>query len=368
MVPGIIAGEGYIEERSEERKGRKPVSRVDDCFGQLGSVPARVLRKPYRTYLRLVPFRRQGGQATTHQPSSPILHPPRAAPEQRDLAQERPSMRALDAPGSPSPNSSMTTGELQEYWRKEKRCWRRVKLLFEVASARIEERKVSKFVMYQIVVIQTGSFDSNKAVLERRYSDFEMLQKNLLKTFREEIEDIAFPKKHLVGNFTEEMISERKLAFKEYLTLLYAIRCVRRSREFIDFLTRPELREAFGCLRGGQYGRALDILVRVVPLQEKLTAHCPVMMVPALCAMLVCHRDLERPAEAFAAGERALQCLQAREGHRYYAPLLDAMICLAYALGKDFVSLQEKLQESQLRQPSPWGFTLKELTVREYLY
>ncbi|VCX04188.1 unnamed protein product, partial [Gulo gulo] len=202
----------------------------------------------------------------------------------------------LDAPGSPSPNSSMTTGELQEYWRKEKRCWKRVKLLFEVASARIEERKVSKFVMYQIVVIQTGSFDSNKAVLERRYSDFETLQKNLLKTFREEIEDIAFPKKHLVGNFTEEMISERKLAFKEYLTLLYAIRCVRRSREFIDFLTRPELREAFGCLRGGQYGRALDILVRVVPLQEKLTAHCPVMVVPALCAMLVCHRDLERPA------------------------------------------------------------------------
>uniref|UniRef100_A0A7N5JGS0 Sorting nexin 20 n=1 Tax=Ailuropoda melanoleuca TaxID=9646 RepID=A0A7N5JGS0_AILME len=53
----------------------------------------------------------------------------------------------LDAQGSPSPNSSMTTAELQEYWRKEKRCWRRVKLLFEVASARIEERNVCKFVM-----------------------------------------------------------------------------------------------------------------------------------------------------------------------------------------------------------------------------
>uniref|UniRef100_A0A8C8WR41 Sorting nexin 20 n=1 Tax=Panthera leo TaxID=9689 RepID=A0A8C8WR41_PANLE len=52
----------------------------------------------------------------------------------------------LGTPGGPSPNSSMTTGELQEYWRKEKRGWRRVKLLFEVASARIEERKVSKFV------------------------------------------------------------------------------------------------------------------------------------------------------------------------------------------------------------------------------
>uniref|UniRef100_A0A8C8WTL8 Sorting nexin 20 n=1 Tax=Panthera leo TaxID=9689 RepID=A0A8C8WTL8_PANLE len=55
----------------------------------------------------------------------------------------------LGTPGGPSPNSSMTTGELQEYWRKEKRGWRRVKLLFEVASARIEERKVSKFVVGQ---------------------------------------------------------------------------------------------------------------------------------------------------------------------------------------------------------------------------
>ncbi|XP_004431650.1 sorting nexin-20 isoform X1 [Diceros bicornis minor] len=274
----------------------------------------------------------------------------------------------LEARSSPGSNSSMTTRELQEYWRGEKGCWRRVKLLFEISSARIEERKVSKFVMYQIVVIQTGSFDSNKAVLERRYSDFETLQKNLQKTFREEIEDVVFPRKHLTGNFTEEMISERKLAFKEYLSLLYAIRCVRRSREFIDFLTRPELREAFGCLRAGQYTKALDILVRVAPLLEKLTAHCPVMLVPALCAMLVCHRDLERPAEAFAAGERALQCLQAREGHRYYAPLLDAMIRLAYALGKDFASLQQRLEESQLRKPTLRGFTLKELTVREYLY
>uniref|UniRef100_A0A2K6GFQ9 Sorting nexin 20 n=2 Tax=Propithecus coquereli TaxID=379532 RepID=A0A2K6GFQ9_PROCO len=273
----------------------------------------------------------------------------------------------LDAHGGPSSNCSMTTRELQDYWRNEKRRWKHVKLLFEIASARIEERKVSKFVMYQIVVIQTGSFDSNKAVLERRYSDFEKLQKALLKTFSEEIEDVVFPKKHLLGNFTEEMICERKLALREYLGLLYAIRCVRRSREFVDFLTRPELSEAFGCLRAGQYTRALDILVRVVPLQEKLTAHCPVAVVPALCAMLVCHRDLERPAEAFSAGERALQRLQAREGHRYYVPLLDAMVSLAYVLGRDFVSLQRKLEETQLRRPTHRGVTLKELAVREYL-
>uniref|UniRef100_A0A8C2RJ34 Sorting nexin 20 n=1 Tax=Capra hircus TaxID=9925 RepID=A0A8C2RJ34_CAPHI len=53
----------------------------------------------------------------------------------------------LEAQGSPSSNSSMTTRELQEYWRAQKCCWKHVKLLFEIASARIEERKVSKFVV-----------------------------------------------------------------------------------------------------------------------------------------------------------------------------------------------------------------------------
>ncbi|EHB15611.1 Sorting nexin-20 [Heterocephalus glaber] len=246
----------------------------------------------------------------------------------------------LGGPSGQSSNSSMTTRELQEYWRSEKGHWKPVKLLFEIASARIEQRRVSKFVMYQIVVIQTGSFDSNKAVLERRYSDFEKLQKSLLKSYREEIEDVVFPGKRLTGNFSEEMIGERRLALREYLRLLYAIRA---------------------------YARALDTLLRVVPLLERLTVHCPAAPVPALCAVFVCYRDLERPAEAFAAGERALRCLQARESHRYYVPLLEAMVRLAYSLGKDFASLQGRLEESQLHRPSHRGFSLKELSVREYL-
>ncbi|XP_011246805.1 sorting nexin-20 isoform X2 [Mus musculus] len=248
-----------------------------------------------------------------------------------------------EAQDGPSSNSSMTTRELQEHWQKEKSRWKHVRLLFEIASARIEERKVSKFVMYQVVVIQTGSFDSDKAVVERRYSDFERLQKALLKRFGPELEDVAFPRKRLTGNLSAETICERRRELREYLRLLYAVRAVRRSREFLDFLTRPELREAFGCLRAGQYARALELLGRALPLQEKLTAHCPSAAVPAL------------------------RCLRTRENHRYYAPLLDAMVRLAYALGKDFAALQSRLDENQLRRPTHRDATLKELTVREYL-
>ncbi|XP_014383885.1 PREDICTED: sorting nexin-20 [Myotis brandtii] len=52
-----------------------------------------------------------------------------------------------DGAGSPSAHSGMTTRELQEYWQGEKGSWKPVKLLFEIASARIEEEKLSRFVV-----------------------------------------------------------------------------------------------------------------------------------------------------------------------------------------------------------------------------
>uniref|UniRef100_K7FPP4 Sorting nexin 20 n=1 Tax=Pelodiscus sinensis TaxID=13735 RepID=K7FPP4_PELSI len=273
----------------------------------------------------------------------------------------------LDTSNSPNLNSTMTTKQLQEHWRNEKRRCRQVKLLFEIPSTRIVEQYFSKYVLYKIIIIQTGSFDGNKTVIERRYSDFEKLHKNLLKDFNEEMEDVTFPKKSLTGNFTEEMINERKLAFRDYLGFLYSMKYIRRSKKFIDFLTRPEMEEAYGCLRGGQYTKALEILVQVIALQEKLTKHCPVLIIPTLCAIVVCHKDLENPAGAYEYGEKALLRLQMHGGHRYYIPLLETMITLAYELGKDFLSLQEKLEEIKAKRDQIKVFSLKELAVREYI-
>ncbi|KAH0619634.1 hypothetical protein JD844_000436 [Phrynosoma platyrhinos] len=250
---------------------------------------------------------------------------------------------------SRSPNSSMTTKELQEYWRNEKRNCREVK-------------------KYQIFIIQTGSFDSNKSVVERRYSDFERLHTNLLGEFYEEMEDITFPKKSLTGNFTEEIIIERKLAFQDYLRFLYSMECIRTSRMFIDFLMRPELEEAYSCLRGGQYTKALAGLLDIVALQEKLTKHRPILLVPTLCAILVCHKDLENPRSAYEFGEKALLRLKKYPGHRYYLPLLETMVSLAYELGKDFISFQEKMEERKAKKCQNKMATLKELAVQEYTH
>ncbi|KGL77414.1 Sorting nexin-20 [Tinamus guttatus] len=284
------------------------------------------------------------------------------------LSKENPGKDGLqDSNVSQGSNSSMTTKELQEYWKKEKRQCRQVNLVFEIPSTRIVEHHLSKYVMYKIIILQTGSFDCNKSIIERRYSDFEKLHRKLLEDFSEEMEDVTFPRKTLTGNFTEEVINERKLAFKDYLRLLYSMKYIRRSKKFIDFLTRPELEEAYGCLRGGQYTKALEILLEVIGLQERLTRGNPVSVVPTLCAIVVCHKDLENPASAFEYGEKALLHLRVHTSHRYYIPLLETMITLAYELGKDFLALQKKLEERKAKKDPVKIFTLKELAVREYV-
>ncbi|XP_066493829.1 sorting nexin-20 [Tiliqua scincoides] len=274
----------------------------------------------------------------------------------------------LGAQTSQSPNSSMTTKQLQEYWRNEKRNCREVKVLFEIPSARIVEKPFTKYVKYQIIIIQTGSFDSNKSMIERRYSDFEKLHANLLMEFYDEMEDIVFPKKCLTGNFTEEIIQERKLAFQDYLRLLYSMEYIQTSRMFINFLVRPELEEAYSCLRGGQYTKALNLFLEAVALQEKLTKHRPILLVPTLCAIVVCHNDLEDSKSAYEFGEKALLRLEKYPCHRYHLPLLETMISLAYELGKDFVSLQERVEERKAKKGQIRAVTLKELAVQEYVY
>ncbi|XP_063801394.1 sorting nexin-20 [Pseudophryne corroboree] len=268
----------------------------------------------------------------------------------------------------PHEHHLMTTQELQLYWKKEKHEGKPVKLLFEIQSTRIAEDFLSKFVVYQIVIIKTGSFDGTKAFIERRYSDFERLHRNLLKDFQDDMEDVLFPKKVLMGNLTQEMINKRMLALKYYLEELYAIRCVRKSRKFIDFFIHPELEDGYSCVRGGQYGKAIETFQQVVYLQEKLAPHYPSFMVPSLCALVVCHKDMDQSGKAYEFGLRALELLEKHTGHKYYIPLLDTLISLAYKQGKDFVTLQEKLQKAERKMNRGFEhnmFTVKELVVQE---
>ncbi|XP_048829500.1 sorting nexin-20 isoform X2 [Brienomyrus brachyistius] len=268
---------------------------------------------------------------------------------------------------SPGSSSAMTTRELQQHWRALKSGRKPVKLLFDVPSSRTVEQSLSKYVVYQIVLIKSGSYDSKQVFIERRYSDFERLHQRLLQDFSEELEDVGLPRKRLTGNFAEESITERRVAFRDYLAQLYAIRCIRKSPVFLDFFTRPELRLAHSCLRGGQYSQALEKLLHVLDLQEKLTQHSPCLLVPTLCAIMVCQRDLDEPARAFETGQQVMPLVRRYGLDRYRCPLLATLVDLGYQLGQPIAHLQEEL--SQVRDAERGlvsTLSLKELAVQEF--
>ncbi|KAJ8343291.1 hypothetical protein SKAU_G00306200 [Synaphobranchus kaupii] len=268
---------------------------------------------------------------------------------------------------SVSPSSAMTTREQQEYWHGVKSERRLVKLLFEIHSTRTVENALCRYVVYQIVVIKSGSYDSKRVSIERRYSDFERLHLQLLQDFSEELEDTALPRKRLTGNFAEENIAERCVAFKEYLAQLYAVRVVRHSAPFQGFFTEPELRTAHGCLCGGQYGRALDLLLPALDLQEKLTQHRPALMLPTICAVMVCQRDLDDRVAAFSTGQRALPMVRRYGARKYRCPLLALMVDLGFQLGHPVAVLQEELCRVKDAQRGPVSMlSLKELVVQEF--
>uniref|UniRef100_A0A673H9B1 Sorting nexin 20 n=1 Tax=Sinocyclocheilus rhinocerous TaxID=307959 RepID=A0A673H9B1_9TELE len=111
---------------------------------------------------------------------------------------------------------------------------------------RIESNFEYHNIVYQIVVIRSGSYDCERVAIERRYSDFLHLHQELLLDFSEEMEDIVMPRKKMRGNFSEENIGERRVALRDYLTQLYSLRF--------------ELKAAYDLLRGGRFSRALEVV------------------------------------------------------------------------------------------------------------
>ncbi|XP_051975919.1 sorting nexin-20-like [Xyrauchen texanus] len=264
--------------------------------------------------------------------------------------------------------SCLTTAELQQHWRAVKQEFRSVKLLFEIPTARIIERTTSKYVVYQIVVLRSGSYDWERVAIERRYSDFLHFHQELLLDFSEEMEDLVMPRKRMTGNFSEENISERRVALQDYLTQLYSLRYIRQSPTFQAFFTHQELKTAYDLLRGGRFSLALEGLQKVLVLQDKLSSYDSTVVIPTLCAILVCQRDLEDFNAAFETGRQALPTVRRYNLRRYQAPLLEALVDLGYSLDLPVAQLQEEL--TRVRN-SPHGhmsqMSIKELVVQEFV-
>lgn len=271
-----------------------------------------------------------------------------------------------DGPGC----SSLTTAQLQQDLRARKRRERPVRLLFEIPTSRIKEQgTLSKHVVYDVVVMRSSSFDSRRMSVERRYSDFSRLHHQLLQEFEEELEEVVLPRKLLTGNFNPDVIEERRLALQDYLSKLYAVRCVRYSPLFSAFFTAQEQRLAHGLLRAGQFPAALQALQAVLELQEKLLPwQRPTLLVPTLSALAICHRDLEEPEQAFSAAQRALPAVRRYGLKDYRAALLQLLLDVGYQLGRPVATFQEELTALRDAERGPVSTrSLKEIVVQEFV-
>ncbi|MEQ2291439.1 hypothetical protein AMECASPLE_013402 [Ameca splendens] len=265
--------------------------------------------------------------------------------------------------------SGLTTKELQKNLKLAKQNERPVRLLFEIPSSRVVEQLLNKHVVYQIVVMRSGSFDSCRVSVERRYNDFFQLHQKLLEEFNEELEDVLLPRKLLTGNFNPESILERRLALQDYLAKLFATRCVRHSAHFSEFFTEHEQKQAHVLLRAGQFTAALELLQTVLEIQEKLLPwQKSTLTVPALSAIAVCYRDLDEPEQAFSAAQRALPPVRRYGLKHYRAALLELLVDLGYQLGRPVAQLQDELTALRNGERGEVCFqSLKEVVIHKFI-
>lgn len=216
--------------------------------------------------------------------------------------------------------------------------------------------------------MRSGSFDSHRVSVERRYNDFAHFHHKLLEEFKEELEDVVLPRKLLKGNFSPEIISERRLSLQDYLAKLFATPCVRHSPLFPVFFTQQEQRQAHSLVRAGQFQQALLQLQTILQIQEKMLPwQKPTLTVPTLAALAVCHRDLEELGQAVAAAQRALPPVRRYKLKHYRAALLELLVDLGYQLGHPVAQLQEELtvlREAERGEIS--SRSLKEIVVHEF--
>lgn len=265
--------------------------------------------------------------------------------------------------------SSLTTKELQQNLKEEKKRERPHSLLFELPSYRVKETAFSKHVVFEVVIMRSGSFDSHRVSVERRYSDFSKLHQTLLEEFSEELDEITLPPKLLRGNFSPECLLQRRLALQDYVAKLYAKRCVRYSLHFADFFTHQEMKTAHNLLRAGQFKQCLQSLQLVLGIQERLAPwQSATLTVHTLAALAVCHRDMEQLEEAYAAAHRALPAVRRYGLKEYRAPLLQTLLDVGYSLGRPVAQLQDELMAVRDGERGRVDTrSLKELVVHKYV-
>ncbi|XP_069099604.1 sorting nexin-21 isoform X1 [Pleurodeles waltl] len=265
--------------------------------------------------------------------------------------------------------ASMLTKQLQESWRKSQIRTMPQRLAFDVTDASVVRDKASRYVVYTIYLIKSGTFDQCPAIIYRRYSDFEKLNRRLRRLFHEDMHDIVFPRKRMRKNFAAETIAKRSRAFESFLSQVSAIPDICRCREFLEFFYLRDLQAAQRLTRTGLYREALAVWTNAWHLQDKLGASsASAHVLLNLAGLTVCHQEVDQLPEAQGFCQEAVQRLESQDRHPLLPAFLRAHIHLSWKVGKDKRQSEAKLQKlTDTELDNQKGPSLKEILIKEAL-
>ncbi|XP_071958328.1 sorting nexin-21-like [Antedon mediterranea] len=217
---------------------------------------------------------------------------------------------------------------------------------FEVASAKTMRDGHKRFVLYTIAVKRSIGKDTSQALIDRRYTEFYLLNKVLKRKYPHIMEHVAFPKKAITGNYRHHFIAERSRAFEQFLTHIYTFEEIRNCPEFQDFFYNKDLKTAFKYISANDFQEAIPFLQNALHLQEKMLGEKHQDTIRTLCALVVAYSSLEDgDSHASAFAECALQCIGEDESNPFFISLLQTVIGMRWRRGAEKRNLEDTLSK-----------------------
>ncbi|XP_023020382.2 sorting nexin 21 [Leptinotarsa decemlineata] len=163
-------------------------------------------------------------------------------------------------------------------------------LTFEIISTRIiDEIEEKRYVLYTLQArFISGNDDPSPSILERRYTHFFDLYMALKKEQPQLMIDIPFPKKVLLGNFDNELISSRSTEFQSFMNYVADASQLRNSNALLHFLQDIELKQVKELLDKKDHELAYPILENNLRLLNKVYMDRSPAVLLALVRLLAC--------------------------------------------------------------------------------
>ncbi|XP_059618592.1 sorting nexin-21 [Phlebotomus argentipes] len=231
-------------------------------------------------------------------------------------------------------------------------------LHFEIPSAKIlptekDNSNSKKYVNYELCVTQISSAtpDPHPATIERRYTNFLMLYNGLRKDHPNLLQNVFFPKKAIMGNFSPDLIAERGAAFEVFLDHIVSSWELKESPHFLNFLQGIELERACRLLDERRNEQAVPILQNSFRLLNKIYLDHSKPVLLLLCRLVAACTTSPLPhpmAEQWAeVALRRYESVCDTDLLSLYVPLLQTCTHLWWQRGRDNKPLEDRLKDIQ---------------------